>query len=178
MKRLMLISAVAMLFSSNLFAELEEDYCYRIQYSKNLRMYRAKCEEKDGKYILHYVPINDGKYAITREFDSVEARNNYMLGTNILETDPNYRMPGGKGSLDRILGRDPKTGKVAPPREVTMEEAQMINAKNQYKQAKAGQNQKRLEAAQEQLKQAQMDVELSKAKIKDLEEKAKEKNKK
>ena len=100
-----------------------------------------------------------------------------------------YKMPGGKGSLDRILGRDPKTGKVAPPRDVSMEEAQMVGAKNTYKEAvkkseiaknkleKAKKSGKGVDKAQEEYDDTIRDVELSKAKIKDLEEIAKENKK-
>ncbi|ASM36682.1 hypothetical protein [Campylobacter sputorum] len=105
------------------------------------------------------------------------------------EPSNDYQMPGGKGSLDRILGRDPKTGKVAPPRDVSMEEAQMIGAKNTYKEAvkkseiaknkleKAKKSGKGVDKAQEEYDDAIRDVELSKAKIKDLEELAKESKK-
>lgn len=39
-------------------------------------------------------------------------------------------MPCGKGSLDRILGRDPKTGKVEPFRDVSYDEGMLKRARD------------------------------------------------
>ena len=104
---------------------------------------------------------------------------NALTGSNEKPKKPAYDMPGGKGSLDKIIGRDPKTGKVEPYyRDVTKEEADKIRAKNRYddankelEKAKIAYNKKPTNENKSKVEEASHKAELAKAHLQEANEK-------
>ncbi|CAD7288078.1 hypothetical protein [Campylobacter suis] len=126
------------------------------------------------------------------EFSEEECTPEMRALTNCKITKPSYDMPGGKGSLDRILGRDPKTGKVESFRDVSYDEGMLKRAKDRYNKsledldkakkeleiATQNKNTQKIENAKENLQDKERDVELYKVKVVDLEARKKEAEKK
>ena len=98
---------------------------------------------------------------------------------NCKQTKPSHKMPGQKGSFDKIIGRDPKTGKVEPYyRDVTKEEADKIRAKNRYddankelEKAKKAYNKKPTNENKSKVEEASHKAELAKAHLQEANEK-------
>ncbi len=103
----------------------------------------------------------------------------FLIYGKCINSQPAYDMPGGKGSLDKIIGRDPKTGKVEPYyRDVTKEEADKIRAKNRYddankelEKAKIAYNKKPTNENKSKVEEASHKAELAKAHLQEANEK-------